>query len=65
LVPKHGVLDDQVTSGPDHIGGHAHDLAAGGARAEAAPDSSGDLSNPICDWVSKGDFIPPFDHKIG
>ena len=54
LVPKHGVLDDQVTSGTDHIGCHAHDLAAGGARAEPAPDSSGDISNPICDSGEQG-----------
>jgi hypothetical protein len=52
--------DDQVTSEPDHIGGHAHDLAAGGARAEAAPDSSGDKSNPICDSGEQGRFHSTF-----
>jgi hypothetical protein len=27
-VLKHGVVDDQVTSGTDRIGGHVHNLAA-------------------------------------
>jgi hypothetical protein len=59
LVPKHGVIDGQVTSGTDHIGGHAHNLAAGRAdvrRLRLRQIRRENISNPICHSDEQGRF---------
>jgi hypothetical protein len=47
LVSKHGVFNDQVAARADRIGSHARNLVAKGLWFHAAPDSSGDVLNPI------------------